>query len=164
MRPMLPMTLSDIETAPFQVRLTQELSISPELVFAELADPQRWTQWFPLMRQARWVSNTTQAVGAEREVTLLALGRFHERMLAWEPGVRLTFTMLASTSPLASQMTEDHRLTRTATGGTRFDYCAALVPTALGKLASGGLRFMLQQLVTRAGKNLERVAKARARN
>ena len=156
------MTLSDIDTAPFQLRLSQELSVSPEAVFAELADPQRWIAWFPLMHQARWVSSLTHAVGAEREVSLYALGRFHERMLAWEPGGRLTFTMLASTSPLASQMTEDHRLTRTPGGCTRFDYCAAIVPTALGKLAAPALRLTLQQLVTRAGKNLERVAKARA--
>lgn len=163
MRPMQPMTLSDIESAPFQLRLTHELSLSPEAVFAELADPQRWTQWFPLMHRARWVSSNTHAVGAEREVSLYALGRFHERMLAWEPGVRLAFTMLASTSPLTAQMTEDHRLTRTPSGGTRFDYCAAAVPTALGRAVDTALRFTLKQLVTRAGRNMERVARSRAR-
>ena len=58
-------------------------------------------------------------------------------------------------------MAEDHQLTRTGSAGTRFDYCASVVPTALGGVLSGGLRLVLTQLVTRAARNLERAARAR---
>jgi uncharacterized protein YndB with AHSA1/START domain len=158
---MIALSLSDLDHAPLQLRLSQELSLSPEAVFAELADPARWTEWFPLMHEARWVSDTVATEGAEREVALYGLGRFRERMLVWEPGARLCFTMLAGTSPLTARMAEDHRLTRTPSGGTRFDYCAAVTPTALGGVLAGGLRVIMSQLVRRAITNLQRVAQSR---
>ena len=101
MKTMEPMTLAELDTAPFRVVQSTVLPGTPDQVFAELADPARWIGWFPLMRKAAWTSNSTACVGAERTVGLRLLGRFAERFLAWEPGKRYAFTMIASTSPLA---------------------------------------------------------------
>jgi uncharacterized protein YndB with AHSA1/START domain len=162
MRPMVPMTLADIDNAPFRIQFSLRLQAAPEAIFAEWADPARWLSWFPLMTEAAWVSPAIGTIGAEREVALRGFGRFRERMLAWEPAARLTFTMVASTSPLAIQMSEDHRLTRNADGTTQLEYTAALVPSVLGRLLAPGTRLVLSGLVRRASKNLERTLATRS--
>lgn len=156
MRTMTPMNLSDFDSGPFRHQLSVRIDASREAVFAELADPARWLTWFPLMHEAAWVTPQVAMVGAEREVALYVFGRFRERMIAWEPNLRFAFTMTASTSPLASQMAEDNRLTSNADGTTQLDYTVAFTPTAIGKLAFPALRLVMTALVLRACRNLER--------
>ena len=151
------MTLSEIEHAPFRHQVSIRVQASAEAIFSELAEPARWLNWFPLMHKCAWSSQETAAVGAEREVALYVLGRFRERMVAWDPNARLAFTMIGSTSPLASQMAEDHQLVSLPGGITRFDYAAALVLTPAGRVAAPVLRRVLSALVTRACRNVERV-------
>jgi hypothetical protein len=153
------MTAADLETAPFRVTQSVTLPASPEAVFAELADPSRWVVWWPMLKRAAWVSSHTASVGAEREVDLGVLGRFRERMLMWEPGVRFAFTMTESTSPLAQQMAEDYRLIRLGPA-TRLDWTTAVVPTGLGRVAEPLFRMILAELFRRASANLARVLRA----
>ncbi|MET0384926.1 MAG: SRPBCC family protein [Polyangiales bacterium] len=156
MRVMQPLSVEEIERAPFQHWISRRLSATPEAIFAAWADPSGWPSWFPLMQEAAWTSPLTAAVGAEREVALLGLGRFRERMLVWQPGQRLTFTMSGSTSPIALQMAEDHVLTRNADGSTQLDYRVAIVPTLLGRLVSPFVRVIFSQLISQAARNLDR--------
>lgn len=156
MHAMEPMTLADIETAPFRAVASATLDAPPETVFAQLAEPACWLDWFPLMRRAAWTSSTTAAVGAERSVALRVFGKFDERFLAWEPGKRYTFTMTASTSPLVSRMAEDWRLSREA-GGTRLEWTVAAVPTTLGRAGTPMLRMVLRRMFRRSATNLGRL-------
>jgi hypothetical protein len=156
MRTMDPMTLADFATAPFRVEQSIVLPGTPDQLFTELAEPGRWIGWFPLMHRAEWTSPATAQVGAERVVALRVFGRFHERMIAWEPGKRFAFTMTASTSPLASRMAEDWRLVRD-TGGTRLEWTVAATTTTLGRAGSPVLRRVLTGLFRRGGENLRRV-------
>src|SRR5688572_4769678 len=132
MRAMEPMTLAEIESAPFLVKKSARFAASPETLFAYLADPATWPQWFPSMYRAAWVSSKTSGVGAEREVALRVFGNYREQMIAWEPGERFSFTMTASTSPLVRRMGEDWRLTRDGSG-VRLDWTVGGVPSTLGK-------------------------------
>jgi hypothetical protein len=156
MKTMEPMALADFAAAPFRVEQSLVLPGTPEQLFLELAEPARWIGWFPLMRRAEWTSAKTAQVGAERSVSLRVFGRFDERMLAWEPGKRFAFTMIASSSPLVRRMGEDWRLVRDA-GGTRLEWTVAAVPTTLGKLATPALRRVLTRLFQGGGQNLRRV-------
>jgi hypothetical protein len=160
MRDMEPMTLAEIETAPFRVNKTARFEASPDALFAELVDPQRWLAWFPLMYRAAWITPKTSGVGAEREVALRVFGKYRERMLAWDPGERFAFTMTGSTSPLVSRMAEDWRLSREG-NGVRLDWTVGAYPSALGKLGAPALKAVLSRLFTGGGAKLEKLLRER---
>lgn len=153
-----PVSLDYFDTAPMRIVASARLSATPERVFESLADVHDWPRWFPLMVEARWTRGEG-GVDAEREVGLRLLGRFRERMLVWERGKRFAFTMIGSSSPLATHMAEDYQLTRDGSG-TRLDWVFAATPTSLGKLAAPGMRAFMKKLFERGGANLEHLLSA----
>ncbi len=156
MRDLTPVDLSWIETAPQVLRVSASFAAPPARVFEAFADAGGWPRWFPLMTSARWCGGATGGVGAEREVALRAFGRFRERFIAWEPGRRLAFTVVASTSPMLRKFGEDYQLTADGTG-TRFDWIMGAEPRGIGKLAAPGLRLVMRRLLRRGAKNLDAV-------
>ena len=155
MRSLDPVPSSFFDDAPFQVVTTAQLRASPDHVFAVLAEPETWPQWFPMMTHAAWTSNGTPGVGAEREVALRAFGGFRERFIAWDPGVRYAFTMTGTTSPLIDAMAEDYRLTSDG-GGTRLVWTIAAQPSRIGRVLAPGLRLVLGRIGAAACRRLDR--------
>src|SRR5688572_26569075 len=102
-----PQPLDFVDSAPLRVSDSAVVRAPAAKVFEAFADTESWPEWFPLMREARWVGTEKSRVGAEREVALLLLGRYTERFLAWEPAKRFAFTMTKSSSPLAKAIAED---------------------------------------------------------
>lgn len=153
MKTLEPTDLAFFDTAPLRIVATARFAVPPAHVFEAFADPDTWPRWFPLMTRAAWTKGEAR-VGAERDVALTLLGRFRERIIAWEPGKRFAFTMVGSTSPLADRLAEDYRLAPDA-GGTRLDWVMAGHPTAVGKLLTPAVRAMMKQIFRRAGKNLD---------
>jgi hypothetical protein len=150
MRSMVPMTLDDAAAAPFRVTVATQLDAEPHAVFAELGDP---SLWFPMMRRSVWRTGATSGVGAEREVDIVGFGKFRERMLVWEPGVRLAFTMIATTSPLILGMSEDWRMSR-VDGRTRVEVKIAGYPSTLGRIAKPVLRRAVATVFSGAARTL----------
>lgn len=140
MRDLTPLTLADFDTAPVRFATTHAFPASPDAVFEELTDPSRW---LPIVRRSVWYSSATGGVGAERQVDIVAYGTFRERMLVWEPGRRMTFTMTATTSPLVAQLGEDFILERDG-DGTRLTWRVAARATALGRPLAPLLRATLR--------------------
>ena len=156
MRDLQPLALDDFAAAPFQLSVVVELAAEPAAVFAELGDP---SLWFPMMRRSVWRTGATSGVAAEREVDMRMFGRFRERMLVWQPGERLAFTMTATSSPLVARMAEDWRLTASPTG-TTLAWTVAATPTTAGRALMPALRVILRGLFTRGAKELARRAAA----
>jgi hypothetical protein len=154
MRSMAPLTLAEFYEQPFRFTATAKLDADPLAVFAELGD---MSLWFPLMRRSVWKTGATSGVGAEREVEVTGLGRFRERMLAWEPGRRVAFTMTRTTSPLVLRMGEDWLLTREDIY-TRLDWVVVARPTLLGRASTPALRASLRAIFMRAAGNLQKRA------
>ena len=151
MRDMPALSLAEFETQPFQMTLTGKIDAPAYAVFAELSDP---SLWYPLMRRSRWMTGATSGVGAEREVDVIGFGRFRERMLAWDPGERVAFTMIRSTSPLFVQLGEDIRVGKD--GSVEWRAVGRL--TRLGRALAPALRAPMRMVLLRGLRNLEQRA------
>jgi hypothetical protein len=154
MRSMTPVALDQYDEQPFHFTATAKLDADPLAVFAELAN---MAPWFPLMRRSVWKTGATSGVGAEREVDVVTFGKFRERMLAWDQGTRIAFTMTGTTSPLMSRMAEDWRVSREDIF-TRLDWIVVGQPTLLGRAATPALRAILRIIFMRACGNLQKRA------
>jgi hypothetical protein len=150
MRSMPPLALHELAEQPFLFTATAKLDADPLAVFTELGDP---SLWFPLMRRSVWKTGATSGVGAEREVDVATFGKFRERMLAWDRGERVAFTMISSTSPLVAQMAEDWRIHRDG-GTTRLEWTVAARPTLVGRAITPALRAVLRVMFTRSCANI----------
>ena len=148
MRELPPVSLSELETAKY--RFSTMLRATPDVVFAELGDP---SLWFAMVHHSVWKTGATSGVGAEREVRVHGFGTLRERMLAWDPGERVAFTMIGATSPLIAQMAED-MVIEPLEDGVRFHWSVVANPTALGRLIPLGV--LLRGLFLRSTSNLRK--------
>ena len=154
MRSLEATNLEFFETSKHRIVGRAHLSASPERVFASFAEPSEWPKWFPMLRSATWIGQAG-GVGSEREVRMGGgLGVFRERFIAWEPGVRYSFTMFETSSPLVNQLAEDYRLAP-EDGGTRLDWVMAGAPTTIGRIAWPVTKALLGSFFRRGGKKLE---------
>lgn len=150
MRRLTPLELHDFDAQPFRVAGSAQLDADPIAVFAELGDP---SLWFPLMRRSVWKTAATSGVGAEREIDHRILGRARERMLAWDQGVRVAFTMTEVTSPFVDQLGEEWLVSREGIY-TRLDFRLVATPSRIGRIAEPVLRRTLSTLFVRACRNI----------
>lgn len=148
MRELTALSLDELDAQPFHLTMRAKLDADPLAVFGELADP---SIWFPLMRRSVWKSGATSGVGALREVDMIGFGRFRERMLAWDHGERVAFTMIGTTSPLIDRMAEDFRVTRDG-----LEWTVAATPSRAGRVVTPALRPILRVMFARAAANLQK--------
>lgn len=150
-----PKPLEFADHAPLRVTESALIRASRTRIFDVFADIGSWTRWFPLMYRAEWVSTQTAGVGAERDVHLHLLGAYRERFIAWEPGARFSFTMTASSTPMAHALLEDFAFTDEG-AHTRVDWVLAADPRLLGKVGRPVLTRVMRKLFFVAGERLER--------
>jgi hypothetical protein len=155
MRKLDPLALDDFETQPFRMTATAQLDADPISVFAELRDP---SLWFPLLYKSVWKTGATSGVGAEREVRVRTFGTFRERMLAWDEGERVAFTMTQTTSPLIDRMAEDWQVSRDDGIYTRLTFSVYATPSLVGRAVTPALKVILRTLFMRAATNLQKRA------
>jgi len=148
MRELTPVSLEELETTRY--RYSSMLRATPDAVFAELGDP---SLWFALLHHSVWKSGATSGVGAQREVAVHGFGSFRERMLAWDPGERVAFTMIGTTSPLVARMAED-MIIEPLEDGVRFHWNVVVTPTLLGRAIQPALGAILKGLFVRSAGNL----------
>lgn len=117
---------------------------TPEAVFAELGDP---SLWFALLH------HSVGGVDALREVRVHGFGAFRERMLVWDPGRRVAFTMIGTTSPLVARMAED-MVIEPLGDGVRFHWNVVVDPTTLGRLIRPALPVILRGLFLQSARTL----------
>ena len=109
------------------------------------------------MRRSICKTGATSGVGAEREVDVRTFGKFRERMLAWDGGERVAFTMVSTTSPLVDAMGEDWLVTRDDIY-TRLDWLVVATPSRIGRPITPALRAILRVMFVRAAGNLQKRA------
>jgi Polyketide cyclase / dehydrase and lipid transport len=144
MRELTPVSLEELETTRY--RYSSMLRATPDAVFAELGDP---SLWFAMLHHSVWKTGATSGVGAQREVAVHGFGSFRERMLAWDPGERVAFTMIGTTSPLVARMAEDMVL-EPLEDGVRFHWNVFITPTRLGRVIQPAQGAILKGLFVRS--------------
>lgn len=92
--------------APLVVSNEVPVPASADQVFAVLADIGHWDGWCTGVSETVVVGPSTTGVGAVRKVKAGGI-RFEERFVAWEDGVRVTFTGLTTSGPGLRALVED---------------------------------------------------------
>lgn len=126
MRALTPRTIDWITSAPIAIEAHAESTASPDAVFAVLADHETWPEWFPAVKSVT-VIGAASGVGARRRVVVPGL-TVDEEFIAWEPGVRWSFTGLAAKPGVLRSLVEDCRLSPLDSGGTAISYTMYLDP------------------------------------
>lgn len=118
---MTPATLEWTRDAHSAFHNEAILDATPEQVFDILADIDQWEIWLDEVEEVEWLSDGQPGVGARRLVRLDIM-EVKESFIAWEPGLRYTFTMTAATLPLAERLVEDYRLEAVEGGRCRLNW------------------------------------------
>jgi len=158
-KPITERNLGWIGSAPITLTGRSTSTASPDAVFAELADHERWPEWFVNVKKVE-IIGPADGVGARRRV-FIPNGAVEERFIAWEPGVRWAFTGTAGRPPIFRSLVEDCQLVAIGDqGGTAITYTMHIEPTTwarplLAVIKRGmqkGLQTSMEQLALRAAR------------
>ena len=103
-------------------------------VFGVLADIGHWQTWCTGVSEAIVIGPTTTGVGAMRKVKAGGV-RFEERFVAWEDGVRVTFSCLKASAPGFRSLVEDWSVAPDVN-----DPSKSVLTQTMGVALSGALR------------------------
>jgi hypothetical protein len=154
-------TLSFLERAPQIHRFEGSVAAPRPAVFAAIADPGGWPEWFPGVRRACYASAPPHGVGSLREAQVSGT-RWVEEMIAWEADRRWAYSVTTSSVPLASAQVECFEL-EDALACTRVRWTLAfeprlllrlagpLGPAAMGRVFLGAMRGLERHLLRRMG-------------
>ncbi|MGI5350829.1 SRPBCC family protein [Streptomyces sp. CA-250714] len=121
-RQLRPVELDFADTAPLRLAFTADLGVSPERVYAALADElETWPCWFTAVSEVR-----PTAGGKGRDVRLKGGGFFEETVLAARPCERYTYRIDRTNAPGLRAMVEDWNLAPSPAGGARVRWTMAV--------------------------------------
>lgn len=120
-----------VDRAPVVIRHQLTLDLPPDAVWPAFADDAAWVEWWADMRSCRYTSEPPVGVGSTRTVGVAAL-RVDEEIVAFEPGHRYAFVIVAANVPFLQTMVEDVRLEDADGDRTTITYtqAVALAPWA----------------------------------
>ena len=101
--------LSFFDRAPVRHVFEASIRATRSEVFAAIADPTTWPDWFPGVRAARYRGAPPHGIGTIREADVSGT-HWVEEMLAWEPDRLWAYTVVASSTPLAKAQVESFEL------------------------------------------------------
>jgi uncharacterized protein YndB with AHSA1/START domain len=130
--PTTPTELDFTTASPNKLSFDAIIEAPPSRVFDIFAKGEAQETWFQDFKANRWTSGETHAVGTTREVELKLL-TVKERFVAWDPGVRLTFSVDAITLPIVKRLMEDLQFEAVGEKGTRLVWTVHYEPTLVTK-------------------------------
>ncbi|MGW2437650.1 SRPBCC family protein [Streptomyces goshikiensis] len=134
-RRLRPVGLDFAEVAPVRHVFTAEVAAAPEAVYRALAEQvEGWPRWFRAITLARPTDG-----GAGREIRLAGGVRFHETVMAKDPGQRYAYRVDETNAPGMRALLEEWLLTPSGTG-TRVRWTFATDGPAPFRLALAAAR------------------------
>jgi carbon monoxide dehydrogenase subunit G len=145
--------LSFLARAPAQHAFAAVVAAPRAAVFAAIADPTGWRDWFPGVRSAAYTSAAPYGVGTIRQADVSGT-RWVEEMIAWDVDRRWAYTVLDASAPLAVAQVESFEL-EDVPGGTRVRWTIAIEPRLLQRIAAPLAPLVMRRVFARAMSNLE---------
>jgi Polyketide cyclase / dehydrase and lipid transport len=126
--------VSFAETAPFRLRNSVDLAITPEQLFEVLADAESWPRWVSVITKVTWTSPGPRGVGTTRIVETHGGIVADEEFIAWEPFTHIAFRFNECSTRSLTALAEDYRV-EVVPGGCRLTWTVAHKPAGPARLA-----------------------------
>lgn len=123
-----PTELDFTTSSPNRLVFDAIIEATPQRVFDIFTRGEAQDRWFQDFKACRWTSPEPHKVGTTREIELKLL-TVKERFVAWEPGIRVAFSVDAITIPLVKRMLEDLQFEAVGEKGTRLVWTVHYDPT-----------------------------------
>ena len=149
-----PVELDFLDNAPRTYVVECDVALPRSEVWKAVIDPPTWHEWFPGVRSASYLGDPPYGVGTVR-VADVAGYRMEETMLAWDEERRWAYRIDRATVPLAKAQVESTELEDSGTG-TRVRWTLATHPGILLRVTGPFFQGIVQRLLERALRNLER--------
>lgn len=146
------------EASPFQIKNEVLLDCDAPTAFSLLAEDRHLEAWLEGCKRARWTSELPRGVGSTREVVLDTIA-VREKFVAWEPGVRMTFTGTEISAPLTRRVMEDFRFESLGPNATRFLWTLHYEPRLFMRPIHPIVRAVFRRLFKRSLDRLVVIAK-----
>lgn len=152
--------LEFFDIAPTIHRATQEMTATPEEIFAVLLDAGAWVEWAMPITKVVWTSGFPIEVGSLRDVHMRGGLVGHEEFIAYEYGVRMAFRFNEVSKKGIEAFAEDYQVTNLGGGRCRVEWAMAMKTTRQGPaivatLSAKVMTFMLGRMLNKFGRLVE---------
>jgi hypothetical protein len=148
-----PSDLGFCESSPHRIQKVATLPCDAQSAFRVISSGADLPKWLEDCVGCRWTSAEPYGVGSTRDVELKML-TVRERFLAWEPGVRLAFTVEATTVPLVKRLLEDLQLVEVRPRETRLTWTLHYEPRWFARPIHPVARRVFDGLIGRSAERL----------
>jgi len=152
---LLPVEMDFLDSAPRKWVVEAQLSAPRSAVWNAFVDPTTWCHWFPDVHEASYPGATPPYGVGTRRFSHAGSQHYEETMLAWDEGVRWAYRIDRTTLPLSTAHLESTEFEDDGEG-TRLRWTLAASPRMLLRATSPFMGRMLQGLLGRAARNLDR--------
>ena len=90
----------------------------------------------------------------------LGLGTFEERMIAWQPGARFSFSIDGASVPRAKRIVEDWRLSPVDGDRTKLEWSMVVDPRLLSRVLRPALEPLMKRMFRKSSEGLDRYLRA----
>jgi hypothetical protein len=146
--------LTFFETAPVLFRFTQELPVTPTVLFDIFEDPASWPKWGTGIGNVEWTSPKPYRAGTTRTVTFWGGMEVYEKFLAFDRGREMAFVFYGHTQRVWNRFGEHYGVEDLGDGTCRLTWTVAYDPAGtfakihpiIGWIMRGNLRSYLWRL------------------
>ena len=150
-----PVEIDFLASAPRRWAVEAQLRSPRQAVWDAFVDPSGWRHWFPGVREACYPGASPPYGVGTRRAAHVGSQRYEETILVWDEGVRWAYRIDRTTLPLSSAHVECTEL-KDHDRGTHLRWTLAAEPRLLMRLTSPFMPRMLDDLLQRAARNLDR--------
>ncbi len=152
---LLPVEIDFLDSARRRWVVEARLEAPRSVVWEAFSDPTTWVHWFPGVREATYPNATLPYGVGTRRFSRVGRQLYEETMLAWEERKRFAYRIDRTTLPLSKSHVECTDFEDDGEG-TRIRWTLAAEPRLMLRLTSPFMERILEDLINRAAKNLDR--------